>query len=323
VPRRSSLPIVLAGLALASALAGCAAEPLSVSPAGVRAPSTPAPAATSAEPAAVATTSTEPTSSADATASLVFAVIGDFGTNDSHEAAVATLVASWDPAFVVAAGDDYYRKAGGTGRARYQRSTGAYYGAWLVQHRFYPALGNHDYSDATPSPKTYLAYFDLPGNERYYDVAEGPVHLFVLNSNRQEPAGIKRTSKQARWLRKALRASTSQFNLVIDHHPPYSSDNKHGSTATLQWPFADWGADAVLSGHAHTYERIRRGGVTYVVDGLGGATRYGFSKPVRGSIKRYRSNWGALKITVRDDVLAGEFWSVGGALVDTFAVTPR
>ena len=68
----------------------------------------------------------------------------------------------------------------------------------------------------------------------------------------------------------------------------------------MQWPFAEWGADAVLSGHAHTYERVERDGIVYFVNGLGGAARYGFGEPVEGSRARYRDDWGAQKVTVTD-----------------------
>ncbi len=270
-----------------------------------------------------------------------FAVIGDYGMDDSHERAVAAMVASWRPAFVIATGDDYYAHAGGKGSTRYDESTGAYYAAWLrdittTGHRaptglaavnaFFPALGNHDYSDATPSPRTYLRYFTLPGegfhstsgNERYYDFVEGPVHFFVLNSNRVEPSGTSATSVQARWLKAALAASTSPWNVVYDHHPPYSSDSKHGSSTYMRWPFAAWGADVVISGHAHVYERVVRGGIVYFVNGLGGAPRYAFTTPVRGSKVRYRANWGAQLATATSSTLDFEFRSVGGRNVDRY-----
>ena len=66
----------------------------------------------------------------------------------------------------------------------------------------------------------------------------------------------------------------------------------------MQWPFATWGADVVISGHAHTYERIVRDGIVYFVNGLGGASRYDFATPVTGSVARYSANWGAQKVTV-------------------------
>lgn len=285
-----------------------------------------------------------PVTPALASASAVrFAVIGDYGTGNSHAAKVARLVRGWRPSFIIATGDDYYAPAGGVGTARYDRSTGAFYCAWLAgitttgkrchtgraqTNAFFPALGNHDYSDAKPGPSTYLRYFRLPGtslsnssgNERYYDFVEGPVHFFVLNSNRQEPNGISRTSAQARWLKARLAASTSPWNIVYDHHPPYSSDRTHGSTAALRWPFAAWGADAVISGHSHTYERIQRSGMVYFVNGLGGANRYQFGKPVRGSAVRYRSSWGAQQVTATATTLTFKFYNIAGKRIDRYVL---
>lgn len=272
-----------------------------------------------------------------------FAVIGDYGTGNSRAAKVARLVRGWKPSFIIATGDDYYAPAGGVGTARYDRSTGTYYCAWLADvtttgrrcrtgraqpNAFFPALGNHDYSDAKPGPSTYLRYFRLPGrsfsnssgNERYYDFVEGPVHFFVLNSNRQEPDGISRTSVQARWLKARLAASTSPWNIVYDHHPPYSSDRTHGSTAALRWPFAAWGADAVISGHSHTYERIRRSGTVYFVNGLGGASRYQFGKPVKGSAVRYRKSWGAQQVTATASTLTFKFYNTAGKRIDRYVL---
>jgi hypothetical protein len=281
------------------------------------------------------------TTSPLATAPVTFAVIGDYGMDNAHELAVSNMVASWNPAFIVATGDDYYSPAGGSGTGKYDESTGAYYGRWLKDisttgkrfpvgaaavNSFFPALGNHDYSDATPSPDTYLKYFTLPGagfantsgNERYYDFTQGRVHFFVLNSNPDEPDGTSSTSKQARWLQAGLKNSTATWNVVYDHHPPYSSDNRHGSTGFMQWPFAAWGADVVLSGHAHTYERVMRDGIVYFVNGLGGAARYSFKAPTSGSVVRYRADWGAQKVTVSDTTLRFEFYDTGGSLVDSY-----
>ena len=275
---------------------------------------------------------------------VTFAVIGDYGMDDGNEAAVASLVASWGPAYIIATGDDYYSPAGGTGTGKYDESTGAYYGDWLKDitttgtrcpvgraaiNSFFPSMGNHDYSDATPAPGTYLAYFNLPGvgftntsgNERYYDFVEGPVHFFVLNSCSQEPDGTSAGSTQALWLKAGLAASTSIWNVVYDHHPPYSSDNYHGSTAYMQWPFAAWGADVVISGHAHTYERLVRDGIVYFVNGAGGAARYSFGTPLAGSVVRYNANWGAQKVTVTDTSMVFDFYNIDNGLIDTYTLT--
>jgi tartrate-resistant acid phosphatase type 5 len=328
-------PIALLLVVCLASLAGCTPRAPETVPLQTIKPS---PVTATASPAA-----TPATPSLDAT--VTFAVIGDYGDGSRNEAAVAKLVASWQPAFIITTGDGYYTPAGGTGTARYDRSTGAYYCAWLkdvsttgsrcrigksAQNAFFPSLGNHDYSDAKPSLKTYLTYFKLPGtgftntsgNERYYDFVEGNVHFFVLNSNSGEPAGTKSTSTQAKWLKKQLAASTSTWNVVYDHHPPYSSDKTHGSSVYMRWPFAAWGADAVLSGHAHTYERLIRSGIPYFVNGLGGAPRYTFrATPLSGSKSRYRANWGAQKVTVTSTVMEFRFYTVTGALKDSYRLT--
>jgi tartrate-resistant acid phosphatase type 5 len=275
-----------------------------------------------------------------------FAVIGDYGVDDENEAAVAELVASWDPDYIITTGDDYYSVAGGKGTGKYDESTGAYYGDWLRDitttgrrcpegrapvNAFFPSLGNHDYKEATPGPKTYLKYFELPGagftnssdNERYYDFVQGPIHFFVLNTNEEEPDGVTGTSRQARWLRAQLAASTSTWNVVYGHHPPYSSDLIHGSMPYMQWPFAEWGADVVLAGHAHAYERIERDGIVYFVNGIGGATRYFFGFPVKGSRSRYNADWGAQKVTATAVSLTFELWNVERRLIDTYTLPAR
>jgi tartrate-resistant acid phosphatase type 5 len=339
--RRLALALLAGATALVLTSSGCSASPGGIGAAPVMTlPATSSVQSTEAQATGPATSSAVATASAITT----FAVIGDYGTDDSHERAVARLVASWNPAFIIAAGDDYYSKAGGTGTGRYDESTGAYYGRWLKDitttgHRFpvgpaavnafFPALGNHDYSDARPAPRTYLTYFRLPGagfanssgNERYYEFVEGPVHFFVLNSNSAEPSGTSSRSRQAMWLKGALAASTSVWNVVYDHHPPYSSDSTHGSTASMRWPFAAWGADVVISGHAHTYERVMRNGIAYLVNGLGGAARYSFGRAVPGSVKRYRANWGAQVATASETTLTFEFRSVGGNRVDRYVLT--
>ena len=278
-----------------------------------------------------------------ASAATTFAVIGDYGMDNAAEASVAALVSSWSPAFIIATGDDYYAPAGGAGTGKYDESTGAWYGRWLkdisttgtrypfgtaAANAFFPALGNHDYSDA--GIDNYLAYFTLPGtdftstsgNERYYDFVQGPVHFFVLNSCSQEPDGTSSISVQAAWLQRRLGASTSPWNIVYDHHPPYSSDASHGSSTGMQWPFAAWGAHVVISGHAHTYERIMAGdGLVYFVNGLGGAGRYSFTTPVPGSAVRYNADWGAQRVTVTDTALVFAFYNTAGGLIDSYTVT--
>src|SRR5205823_9927775 len=143
---------------------------------------------------------------------------------------------------------------------------------------------NHDWDTTGAVP--YLNYFTLPGNERYYDFAWGPVRFFVVDSDGREPDGNSPTSAQAMWLQGRLAATTEPWKLVYMHHPPYSSGSTHGSTPALQWPYQQWGATAVLAGHEHLYERLSLNNIPYIVNGLGGRSIYGFGTPLPGSVAR-------------------------------------
>jgi tartrate-resistant acid phosphatase type 5 len=256
------------------------------------------------------------------TPSVRFAVIGDYGQAGPAAEAVARLVRGWNPDFIVTTGDNNYPR----GEARtIDANIGQYYHTFIApyrgrygpgadRNRFFPVLGNHDWAAAGARP--YLEYFDLPGNERYYDVRWGPVHLFLLDSDPHEPDGITADSRQARWLAERLKASDAPWRLVVMHHPPYSS-GLHGSTPALQWPFAAWGVAAVLAGHDHVYERIERDGVLYFVNGLGGhPARYPFRAPVPGSRVRYWAQHGAMRVEANACRITFEFITVDGRRID-------
>jgi hypothetical protein len=193
------------------------------------------------------------------------------------------------------------------------------YGDGAEVNRFFPSLGNHDWM--TDDAQPYLDYFTLPGNERYYDVVWGDVHLFILSSDSREPDGIWQGSIQAEWLREGLANSTAPWQIVVMHHPPFSS-GKHGSTPAMQWDYAAWGADAVLAGHDHMYERFVRDEGLYFVNGAGGWGLYNFGVTVDGSQLRYNGDYGAVLVTANAERITFEFYATyeGGTLIDTYTL---
>ncbi|MGB5893753.1 MAG: T9SS type A sorting domain-containing protein, partial [Ignavibacteriaceae bacterium] len=174
----------------------------------------------------------------------------------------------------------------------------------------------------------YLDYFDLfpysgtTGNERYYDFVWGNVHFFSVNSCIVEPDGYVHPSVQSAWLETQLNnciINHSHWKFVYFHHAPYSSGS-HGSVSWMQWPFKEWGADVVMAGHDHTYERLLQDDFPYFVNGLGGKNRYAFDPPIPGSIVRYREKYGAMLMTADESRLTFSFFSVDNELIDFYEI---
>ncbi|EOD21377.1 hypothetical protein EMIHUDRAFT_368782 [Emiliania huxleyi CCMP1516] len=258
-----------------------------------------------------------------------FAVIGDFGVSNQMERDVAALVASWDVDFVISAGDNRYdshtlnETVGGI----------ALYGAFLPdapagrENRFFPCVGNHDVSDGGGIAE-YRRFFSLPGegvatsgtsgSELFYDFyqADGALHVFVLDSEAVDAT----IPQQQTWLQEQLSRSSAAWKIVVMHHSPFSSSSKHGSKSFMQWPFAEWGASIVISGHDHHYERIEHGGIVYFVNGAGGRTLYSVSDQlVDGSKATFDSDHGAQVIAIGGGYVHSAFVSRTGEVVDEAA----
>lgn len=288
-------------------------------------PVTPTPTATFTSTPTSTPTDTptpEPTST-PIPAPLVFAAIGDYGGGDSGAEAVANLIKSWQPEFIITLGDNNYPVGA---REHIDQAIGQYfhdyifpytgaYGAGAEINRFFPTIGNHDMQSENGQP--YYDYFSLPGNERYYDFVWGPVHLFALDSLDSEPDGVGASSAQAAWLKERLATSDSAWNIVYMHYPPYSS-GLHGSTDWMRWPFAEWGADAVLAGHDHIYERLWEDGIQYFVNGMGGYDLYEFRNILDGSQVRYMDDFGAIRIQATANDILFQFINLNYEIVDSY-----
>jgi hypothetical protein len=243
-------------------------------------------------------------------------VIGDYGTAGVGTQEVAALVHNWDPDLVITVGDNNYPDgAAGTIAANITE----HYGRFIDEKRFFPTLGNHDMTTDFGQP--YFDYFELPGNERYYDFVQGDVHFFALNSDWREADGIGSGSRQAAWLQEGLAASNAAWQVVYFHAPPYVSMEAK-QVAALRWPFAQWGADLVLSGHAHLYERLHVEGIPYLVNGLGGGGIYPFDEqPYPGSQLRFNDDYGALLLEATAGSLTLQFVTRAGTVVDRLTLS--
>jgi hypothetical protein len=258
--------------------------------------------------------------------SVRFAIIGDLGEPGVASEEVASLVQSWEPDFIVTTGDNNFPHGAyetidpniGQYYHQYIHPYQGAYGEGAATNRFWPTLGNHDLDTDWGQP--YFDYFTLPGNERYYTVTLEPVTLFALNSMPGEPDGIEADSVQAAWLREALAASETPWNLVFFHHAAYTSGHR-GPGEWMRWPFQEWGADAAFSGHNHTYERLMIDGFPFFVNGLAGAPIYAWAEAVAaGSAVRFNGDYGAMRVEATATTITFTFITRAGEVIDTFTL---
>jgi hypothetical protein len=114
-------------------------------------------------------------------------------------------------------------------------------------------------------------------------------------------------------------ASAAKWKVVIFHHPAYTSGGE-GNNLYMRWPFASWGATAVISGHDHDYERLSENGLTYFVDGLGGESIVGFGATTSGSQVRYAGDYGAMRVDATDTAVTFQFVTRTGTVIDTYTI---
>ncbi len=194
--------------------------------------------------------------------------------------------------------------------------------------RIYPAPGNHDYySDPLQG---YYAYFGEragPAGRGYYAVDLGGWQIISLNTNCGfVPCGP--SSEQALWLADLLAQPQPQCTLAFWHHPRWSS-GLAGETywiATL-WDYLDEaGADLVLSGHDHHYERIaalnregeidERAGMRSFIVGTGGASTRGLAEVKPYSEQRIVGEFGVLFLDLYETDYEWRFVNVAGQVLD-------
>lgn len=251
-------------------------------------------------------------------ASTYFAA-GEGRDDRCQQQATSDLLLDDDVRQVLTLGDNQYEAATlAAFRASYDPSWGR------VKEKTRPAIGNHEYR--TTGAAGYFGYFgDVAGEpgKGYYSYDVGDWHLVALNSNCTEVGGCGAGSAQERWLRADLAAHPRACTLAYWHHPTFSS-GKHGnnrSTVPLYQALQHAGAEVVLAGHDHSYERFGRQTAAGVADparglrsfvvGTGGKNHYAFEGVKPNSEFRDGTSHGVLKLTLRPDGYDWQFVQAG------------
>ena len=211
---------------------------------------------------------------------------------------VADMLVAGDYTAVLTLGDNQYED----GRlSEYKRSYDPTWGR--VKDKTFPSPGNHDYHDADGAD--YYSYFGpcrAAGQGllqlRHRHVA--PVEPEQRGEHRRAARlGRSRPRRQSQPLHARVLA---QADLDLGQHPP---PRRRAHDAHLGR--AGQGADVVLNGHVHNYERFApRDGIREFIVGTGGRdSHYGFAATAPLSEVRDNSTDGLLRLTLHP---AGYDW---------------
>jgi hypothetical protein len=262
---------------------------------------------------------------------------GDIGhgatKNAPGDADIATgdLIEARPEATVFTAGDNAYQY--GT----YDNYLQEYDPAWgSFKARTKPSPGNHEYSMSADASgyKTYFGSLATPppNGTTYYAYNLGAWRIYSLDSD----IAAGRTSPQYQWLQQDLAANTRTCMAAYWHHA-IASSGVDGNITRMSKIFAlldSQGADLVLNGHDHNYERFTNinssgapdpNGMREIIVGTGGAPlgREVSVKP--GSEVRNFNTYGIVDIALSSTGYSGEFVPAPvpgfGSFKDTFSGT--
>ena len=228
-----------------------------------------------------------------------------------QQQATSNLIAGRPLAAVLALGDTQYERGE---LANFQQFYDPTWGRFKsITH---PAIGNHEY--ATTDGQGYFQYFGAAAGAPqtgYYSFDVGSWHLIALNSNCRKAGGCGSSGPEDEWLKADLaRTSSKSCTLAYWHQPHFSSgfagDDDSGQNPTL----AFWndlyasGADVVLGGHDHDYERFGLQdpdgetepafGIREFVVGTGGKSNGPFGETSTNSQVRNTGTYGVLEMTL-------------------------
>lgn len=191
--------------------------------------------------------------------------------------------------------------------------------------RMRAAPGNHDYV-ASPSADPYFTYFgDRSGPNRlgFYSFRAAEWTVFMLNTN--IPYGG--TSQQYAYVRDVMQQAPTRCTMAVMHHP-FDSSGVNGPTPTLRplWELMyNLGAEVVIAGHDHVYERIgpvdasqKRDdakGIRQFTVGTGGATLYNRARTAQQS-EVFIPTYGMLRLKLDPALYEWQFMDMNGNVLD-------
>ncbi len=183
-----------------------------------------------------------------------------------------------------------------------------------------PSPGNHDYQTGGAPYYDYFGERAGPPGLGYYSYTLGPWRIYSLNSEVPSQDG----SAQAEWLREELRTNRTHCTLAYWHRPLFSS-GRIGNNADMKelWRILEEnGADVVVNGHDHFYERFAPQdangqpdpvyGMREFIVGTGGSPLSGIAN-VKANSEVRSNTWGVIAFTLNVTGYDWQFTSAGNS----------
>lgn len=249
----------------------------------------------------------------------VLLVAGDIAECDNERDALTAKILDTTPGTILTAGDNAYPS--GTA-AEYAECYGPTWGRH--RSRTYAALGDNDYGAGTADAAfTYFGKHVGPRGKGYYSLDLGAWHIIVLNDN-DKHISFDAGSAQDLWLQQDLTSQRGSCTLVVHHQPRFfsSTAGTESESRRIIWErLYAAGADLVVSGHWHHYERLapmapggtvdqRRGLRQFIVGTGGRSTRV--PSVVHPSSEVRAATFGVLKLTLVANGYSWEFLPIEG-----------
>ena len=242
----------------------------------------------------------------------VFVGAGDISTCDNNNDELTAQLLDTIPGTVFTTGDNAYDSGS------YAQYINCYDPTWgRHRDRTKPVPGNHEY--VTAGAAGYFQYFNnIPS---YYAYNLGSWRIYALNSE----IDVSASGPEVTWLQADLAANPTQCVLAYWHEPRWSSGSTHGSSSLFQtlWRILyESGAELVLNGHEHNYERFAPmnatgqadpQGMREIVVGTGGRNHYPFGAILPTSEVHDASTYGVLKLTLHATGYDWQFIPVAGS----------
>jgi hypothetical protein len=255
---------------------------------------------------------------------LVAGDIADCLSNGDE--ATEALLGLYPSATVMTLGDNAYDS--GTD----SEYTSCYNPSWgHDKARTHPIAGNHEY--LTVGAAGYFNYFGAAAGDPtkgYYSYDLGAWHVIVLNSNCSAVGGCQAGSPQEQWVRADLAAHTNSCTIAAWHHPLFSS-GVNGNNVFMQPIWQDLynsGADVVLNGHDHNYERFApqtasgtldlSRGISEFIVGTGGKSQTSILDLQPNSEVQHSGMYGILKLDLHQNGYDWQFVPISGGTFQDF-----